>query len=201
MKASFTSISPFMVSPTYLSTTSPFLNIISTSDSIIPPTVFPFNPQGVIITSDIYIPHISVVSQALATSSAYGGYDVCDTSNIREQVTKVVYYKLLDKWLYKKDTSKHLLKYLKVNSDGKVSLIDNLEHTDDYKKNSKDIIEKKVGYIEKHLVQLDDVYAILKKFVEETRISWCDVTNNMFIVRKSIEKSVSKKIKRLIEKK
>lgn len=187
------------VTPTF----APF-DMVADPDKIIPPTMFnvgavksrigPYNiGTTMLLPNDIYVPSFSVMGNAL---NLYN--DVCDTPSIREKVTKIIYYKLLDKWLYNK--LMHLLGYLTV-SDGKVRVISDPDKPDDYKKNTQDEIDKKVDYIENHVLSIGDVYAILQRFSEGTRVSWCELPKETFFVRESIEKSLEKKLKRMVAEK
>jgi hypothetical protein len=154
-----------------------------------------------LIPSDIYVPSFSIVSNVLSMKTPFSIYDdVCNTPSIRENVSKIIYYKLLDKWLYDNEKSKYLLGYLKV-SDGKVHLIGDLDKKDDYKNNSQEVADKKVEYIENNVLSIGDVYAILQKFTESTHVSWCELTKDTFFVRESIEKTLEKKFKRMVAEK
>jgi hypothetical protein len=199
------------MSPTMSPIMSPIMspmNYLYGSDYIVPPTPFNLNTvrtQGLyglgttmLIPNDIYIPSFTMVSDLVTMRGPYGVFnDVCDTASIRENVTKIIYYKFLDKWLYSDRESKYILGYLKV-SDGKVQLISDVDKKDDYKNNSQEIVDKKVDYIEKHVIAIDDVYAILQRYTQSTNVSWCELTKNTFFVRESIEKSIEKKLKRMI---
>lgn len=189
------------VTPTIFPTLSP--------DSIIPPSVLKVKNvnmhlgsygfgTSLLIPSDIYIPSFSIVSDILSLRTPHYIYDdVCNTPSIREKVSKIIYYKFLDKWLYDNDESKYLLGYLKI-SDGKVQLIKDLDNKDDYKNNSQDVVDKKVDYIENNIISIGDIYTILQKFTESTHISWCELSKDTFFIRESIEKTLEKKFKRMI---
>lgn len=149
------------------------------------------------LTTDIFVPNISIGASALRTP-IYG--DVCDTSSIRERVSKLYWKKMNEKWLYRKEDCKHLLKYLKV-VDGKVKLIDNLNNTDDYSKNDQKTTDLKTSYIEEKVMTLEDTYAILKQFVKGTNTSWCDIPKQSYFVKEALEKTIENKLKRMIESK
>lgn len=161
------------------------------------------NPTGLLLVEDIFVPSINLFPKVPMTTTylnPWGIYgDSCDIENIKEQVSKMFYYKFLDKWLFDNDKSKYLLGYLRVSGD-KVELVSDTNKLDDYEKNSKDVIEKKVDYFEKKLISKDDVYLILKKFVEGTKVSWCDLQKNSYFIRESIEKTMENQLKRLIKK-
>lgn len=171
---------------------------------IIPPTMInakkidiPFG-SSLLMASDIVIPSFQILETKSYRVPLSYYEDVCDTASIKEDIVKIFYYKFLDKWLYDNDASMYLLKYIKVSGD-KVELISKLKDTDDYIKNDQKVVDKKVDFIEKNLLSMEDVYEILKKFVTETRVSWCDLTKNKLFVREAIEKTLRKKMKRLIK--
>lgn len=190
------------------------VNVISSPDSIVPPTVMKVNtisslsPIGlpyvgetkIILPTDIFIPSLQLVSDYKSLHVPIALYeDVCNVENIKSQMTKIIYYKFLDKWLYDIDEAKSLLGYFKVSGD-RVDLIKNLDQKDDVHSNSQAVIDKKVDYIEKNIVSQNDIYAILKKFVDETHISWCRLIKAKDLVRDSIVRSVKNKIKKMIGK-
>jgi hypothetical protein len=183
---------------------SPF-HFISESDSLIPPTMlkikpysFPFGNYGeytVIVPSDIFIPNFKMTYDQQMFSPYYK--DVCDTKDLRETISKKLYYKFLDKWLYDEDKSKYLLGYFK-HADGEIKLVKDADKKDDYNSNSQEIIDKKVAFIEKNIFRLEDMYIILKKFIYGTQISWCNLIQNSYIIREAIEKTLERKIEKLI---
>lgn len=154
--------------------------------------------SGLILSRDIVIPSFKLLLPKSYRTPLSVYDDVCDTAPIKEDIVKIFYYKFLDKWLYDKDASMPLLKYLKVSGD-KVELVSKVKSSEDYLKNDQKTIDKKVEFIEKNLLSIEEVYEILKKFVAETRVSWCDLTKFKTFVREAIEKSLKKKIKRIIE--
>jgi hypothetical protein len=147
------------------------------------------------LTTDIFIPNMSIGASALRLPTMG---DVCDTSSIRERVSKLYWKKMIEKWLYRKEDCKHLLKYLKV-VDGKVKLIDSLNNTDDYVKNDQKVTDLKTSYIETKVMTLEDTYAILKQFVKGTNTSWCDLPKQSYFVKEALEKTIENKLKRMIE--
>jgi hypothetical protein len=183
------------------------VHFVSDYDSLVPPSMFkynfhdyvlPFRSKGeyvIISPLDIFVPSIKFNHDK--RFYAFYDNDVCDTPNIRETISKKIYYKFLDKWLYDSHKSKHILKYFKY-SDGKVSLIKDLDKKDDYDTNSHEIIDKKVDFIEHNIFRMDDLYVILKQFIAGTRVSWCDLIENSYFIREAIEKTLENKIKKLI---
>lgn len=203
-----------MISPT-LAQISP-INFISQPDSIVPPVLFkgdlmtgvplvngiPLASEfGLIMQPDIFVPSIKIVPNVTSLRVPLSMYDdVCNIENIKESMIKIFYYKLLDKWLYDEDESKYLLKYLKVFGD-KVELIKDIDHPDEFGKNSQEVVDKKVAFIEDRIFKKDDIALILHKFVQGTNISWCALPKNNYFVQEAIEKSLENKFKSLIEKK
>lgn len=187
------------------------VKFVSSPDSIVPPTLVKVEamqtPIGTtligtpILPSDIYIPSIQLVSDltTMRLPLAYLADDVCNTENIKEKITKIFYYKLLDKWLYNKDDSKYLLGYFDVDGSH-VSFAKSINKLDDYNKNTQSEIDKKVDFIEKNIVTMDDIRAVLEKFVSGTHVSWCELMKNSYFIREAIEKTLENKIKRFINK-
>lgn len=153
---------------------------------------------NVLMAQDIFVPSMQLLTSQnpLVVPLIYG--DSCNIENIKDDVSKMYYFKLLDKWMYENDKVKQVLKYLHV-VDGKVKLIQSVEKVDDVKKNPQDIIDKKVDYIENNVLSQDEVRMILTRFVESTHISWCDLPKCGFLVRDAISKTLKNKLKRLIE--
>lgn len=176
---------------------SPSLSPISVNLNKLLPSAYlhslKLGPWTVVDIDDIFIPSFKVISDLRVP--VYD--DVCDTSEIKELVCKIFYDKLLRKWLYDIDESGYVFKYLKM-VDGKVSLIKNLENTDDYKSNSQTVIDKKVDFIEENILKIEDIAKILTQFVKGTGISWCKLTKNSSFIREALEKSLVNKMKKLI---
>lgn len=177
--------------------------MVSVSNPILPPiAINPIpvpivQPQlvSIIDFDDIFVPFIHF-SHPLVQPYLR---DKCEIEIVQSKMVKYFRFKFLDKWLFGK--SKHILGYLKY-SGSDVSLVSDIDHLDDYRKNTQDIVEKKIAYIEDKLLSSDDVYHILKKFVDHTEASWCNLKDDyVFFVREALEKSLEKKIKRMIEKK
>jgi len=155
----------------------------------------PYNDT--LVVSPIYVPPIyikqpSVIESLKLPRSLFG--DVCNINSIKEKVTKIIYYKVLDKWLYSDMIG--VLGYFKVTDD-KVSLIKNIQDKTHTPKDDK-VTESKIQFIEKNILSQDEVYSILKRFVNGTNISWCDIPKNSYFVKESIEKYLIRKIEKMI---
>lgn len=106
------------------------------------------------------------------------------------------YMRLTEKWLYKDNTFKSLLKYFKVTKDGnegKVSLIEDPDKIVDTKTNME--YQKYIfQYIEKYFVTKRLISKILKQYVNTTHIKWYDLFHNT----DNIKDLFAHKIKKLI---
>lgn len=117
--------------------------------------------------------------------------------NTKEDISKYFRFKTLDKWLH--DKLLFLLNFLTV-SGGKVDLISKLESykEDTVDKDSDETIEKKVKFIEKYFLRLEDVMNILDKLHTEYGINWFDLHKHEGIVRDRIAHWLKKKFKKAI---
>lgn len=200
---------PPVKSNNYVKTFNPEpVNMISSPGSIVPPTVFnvkninPMLPQintaSLIVTDDIFVPAIQLVPSRFDLSVPVSMLDdVCDVENIKNQIVSAFYYKFLDKWMYDKEESKKILDLFKV-SENKVKLIENIDKREDSSKDTQEIVDKKVDFIEKNIISKRDVYTILKKFSKETKIGWCRLIKFDELVKSSIINSIKNKIKKMI---
>ena len=154
---------------------------ISVNSPIIP-------PLNSIIDNDIFVPSFRYTSRR----------DVCDNENIRRTVIKIIYHKLIEKWLYDEYTAKHIHKYLKI-VDGKARLIGKNDKISETTQDDSSMVEKKNAYIRHHIISRDDIVKIIRKFTKETGVSWCDVVKSKYSIRETILRSIKKKMKRLIK--
>jgi hypothetical protein len=164
----------------------------------------PLNQQ-LLITSDntmILTPDTPIAYISTWYPTAYGlpdNLNLNNNSEIKSQITRTFWYKVLDKWLY--DDLLDILAYITVDSSGKVDLIKNIA---DYKSSSTDsdtleTIEKKTDFIERYFLREDEMYQILKRLVQETGINWIDLVKNSYYVKASVKHYLKKKIKKAIE--
>lgn len=155
----------------------------------------PYNDT--LVVSPIYVPSVYIKQPSMIDALKIPKYlmgDVCNINNIKEKVTKIVYYKILDKWLY--DDMIGILGYFKVTDD-KVSLIKSLQDKTHAAKEDK-TIENKIKFIENNILTQDEVYSILKRFINGTNVSWCDIPKNGYFVKETIEKYLIRKIEKMI---
>ena len=167
---------------------SPTPNFITLSDSympILPSSLNYFNPIGatVIFPSQIQLP---------------ANYDLNKDPRTHKIQTQYFRAKVLGKWLY--DDLSDLLNYFIVANDGNVRLLENLsEYRADTSANeSLSNIEKKIDFIEKHILTEKTMYRILKKFVKGTGINWYDLHKNEYFVKEAIKNMLNKIIRETI---
>lgn len=179
--------------PGPLSPIIPFSLISSPVFEPLSPLLTPLEPMDIELLSPV-IPSIYVLPDTIKVPRVLVG-DVCDIENIKDKISKLIYYKLLDKWLY--DDLIDVLGYLKISGD-KVEIIKNIDDKTHPNKESDKDLEKKIEYIENKMISRDDVYVILKKFVSKTNISWCEVHKNDYFVMKTMGKYLTNKFEERI---
>lgn len=119
-----------------------------------------------------------------------------------QMMSKYYYYKTLDDWLWEDSEVKDVLNYIKV-SDKSVDVLNSMS---DYKesnssKDTQSIHEMKVNFIEKHVLDVENVVKLLKKFIRETNIKWVDLGKNSYFVKDLIKRYLKQKIQYMIENK
>lgn len=118
-----------------------------------------------------------------------------------KRMIKYFYTKLTEKWLYRSQDYKKLLKYFKIEKSGdnsKVRIIDSLD------KISKDSIEKKdrkfiYRYIEKIFINKRFVRKVLQQYIAKTKINWYDLVSNSDTLKELFAHKLAKLIKNAIE--
>lgn len=164
--------------------------------------VSPTSP--IIWTSEVPLTPLSPLSP-LTVDFTYnkplvGIYETIDT-NIRTKQLMVnhYYYKILDHWLYNELSD--ILNYF-LYADGKISLIKNIT---EYKNNNTEfdtdkIAEKKVDYIQDHILSKHRVAELLAKFTRETGTKWVDLPRHEFELRMATREYLKRLIKKKIKK-
>lgn len=149
--------------------------------------------SDIIITSDYPMPIIpSIVSNISYTRPLSAAYsDLNQDPQIRNQLTKYFYYKVLDKFLY--EDLFDLLSYLTVSND-KVNLAKNPDKASSAN-DSQEIVEKKVAFIERALFSKDDMYKILKRLTAENGVEWIQLPHNQEVVVAAVRKYLKQKLR------
>lgn len=125
-------------------------------------------------------------------------YETIDTNpSVRLKLTNYYFDILRDDWLL--DELNDILNYLVVE-DNKITLIKNI---DDYKptnilKDSDQIAEKKIKFIEKNIFTKYDLVDLLNKFTTQTKTKWVNLPENEFYLKQAIKHSITKKIKKML---
>jgi len=127
--------------------------------------------------------------------------DMNQNPEVRKKLAKYYYYKTLDKWLLKEDGMLDILNYLQVKGDT-VHLINSIS---DYKetnvnKDTQDVIDKKIKYIENNIFEPYDMEKILNSYVQETGTNWYDLEKHAFYVKQAVRGFLKKKLKNMINK-
>ena len=119
---------------------------------------------------------------------------------VQKRISKHIYYKLLDKWLY--EDMIDVLNYFKI-VDGRVKLISSLKDYDPLRveKDTTQTVEKKTDYIQENVFFRSDIEKLLRKYVKETKTNWYDIPNNTYFIKKIIKDELIKRIKNLIAEK
>ena len=125
--------------------------------------------------------------------------DLNSDPKIHKRLTKYYYYKTIDKWLY--DDLSDILNYFTIGADGKVKLISNMSQ---YKmtnadKDTPQMKEKKIQFIENKIFKRYDMANLLYKFVREAGTKWVDLHKNEYYLKQVIEKNIIKRIKKRIK--
>ena len=125
-------------------------------------------------------------------------YNLNADVNVHKQVTKFFYYLTLDKWLL--SDMINILGFF-VHDGKNVSIINNISdyREDAASKDSKEVIEKKVEYIEKYILTEDTMHRILNKLTKDVKeINWYDMHKNKYIVKDYIHKKLRRILKRTL---
>jgi hypothetical protein len=118
----------------------------------------------------------------------------------QKQMVEYFLYKTLDKWLWN-DKLNHLLKYFVVK-DEHVTLLDSIDAVKKNKINEdgKHNTKLKIKYINRNYLTEYDMKMLLLKITDRTYVKWFELTDNERIVIKCVDKMLSKKFKKIINK-
>lgn len=127
--------------------------------------------------------------------------DMNQSMKVKENVVSFYYYKTLDKWLLKDDEMLDLLNYLHI-VHGHVELIKSLKNYKDteVENNTQEEINKKIKYIENHVLTMHDIQKVLDKYVMETGTNWWDLSRHSLYIKKIIKHMLKHKFRKMIEK-
>lgn len=155
--------------------------------------------QPMFHSSKTHTPYIGVnpLTSQVISSGFYK--DLNKDKSVQKSLTKYYYYKILDKWIYKELMP--LLGFVHTSGD-KPHLIKSLSDYDASKlvNESSDQIEKKISYLEKHIITKDMVRHVLKKICSENDINWYDLDKNEKKIKKVFHNYLLDKLKDSIKK-
>jgi hypothetical protein len=130
---------------------------------------------------------------------SYGRYtDLNKDKSVQKKITKYFLYKILDKWLY--NDFRSLLAYVKM-SDGKPTLIRSMSDykPDSISSDSVENIEKRIGYLEKIIINKKLVKHVLKKIISENEIEWVELNKHKSLIKKILRKYINSKLEDAIK--
>jgi hypothetical protein len=145
-------------------------------------------------------PQILYNIPVLTTSSRDGEFNGKSIYSIQKKITKHLYYKFLDKWMY--DDYAYLLKYLKMHNGHVVPVL----NKDEYKearlsKMDRKEVKDKITFIEKYIFKLADMRHLLIKIINKLDIQWTDLTKTSYnkkVVRELSAQYVKRQLKKLM---
>lgn len=145
-------------------------------------------------------PFVSVTPNGTSgVQYTYGRYtDLNKDKAIQKKITKYFLYKILDKWLYNEFRS--ILAYVKI-SDGKPALIRSMSDykPDSISADSVENIEKRIGYLEKILINKKLVKHVLKKIITENEVEWVELNKHKPLIKKILKKYINSKLEDAIK--
>ena len=171
---SFSSISSLSLSPISTIEVKPYSTTITTANMLVP-TLYPY------LNIDI-------------------DTGLNDNYFAQKQMTEYFLNRVLDKWLYKDDMC-HLLRYF-IIKNGKVEYVSSKEEAKKNKpcNDSVSDVELKAEFIEEHLLDKEEMRKILLKIISELNMKWFELPKRESLVVDVVERSLKKKIKKIIEK-
>lgn len=157
-------------------------------------SIAPFSPFSPTDTdTSQYSPSINITY----TKPSLGLYkDLNKDPNVHDMVSKYVYYKLIDKWLYK-DLSE-MLNYFNI-SGNKVSIISSMSKYNRNKEHNATDKKKIISHLEK-ILSIDDMYDAITEFRMEVDINWYDIPKNDYITKKFLKSYLKKMFRDMINK-
>jgi hypothetical protein len=125
--------------------------------------------------------------------------DLNTDPRIHKRMIKYFQMKTLDKWLM--NDLVDILNYFKINSNGAVDIINNIN---EYKPNNSDSAanaEKKIDFIHKYFLTASVIDRLLDRYVKDYNIQWVHLPRNEYQIKKLIASKLMKLIKAAISSK
>jgi len=169
------------------------LSDILFTDSIVS-TISPFSPLNSIFTP------VPLTINWEFNRPIIGMYETIDTNpDVRSKMLRYYFDLIRDDWLL--DDLNDILNYFNYK-DGKVNMINKLEeyNPNNIAKDTDQIAEKKVEFIEKNVFTKHDLKHVLRKFTKESNSKWVDLPKNEFFLKKVVKEYIIKEIKNKLRK-
>lgn len=148
------------------------------------------------------VPLVFGTQQVVGPYSSYlsPNYNLDYDPEVISRMQRYFYFKILDKWIY--SSMSDILNYVTIKN-GSPALLSSLN---DYKmsnsdNDSKDVTEKKIKFIEDHVISDYDIKIILRDYVKKYSVHWAYLVRDEHHVRDFILKKILRLIKEKIEKK
>lgn len=171
----------FVFSNDFLSPISP----ISPLSPISQIKVTPYATQ--ITTTNVFTPAYPYVAYVNVDTGLNSSYIV------QKDITEYLWYRVLDKWFYSSELC-HLLKYLKISSNGEVQFVSNDAEAKDNKVCNDNVenIEKKTDFIQENLLTMKDMKKLLQRVIEELDYKWYELTSKEKLIVEVVERHLRK---------
>lgn len=135
------------------------------------PYSYPLLNSKVLVYDDSPIPLVKTTIPYVMTSLLPPSLDLNNDKRIHERLTKYFYYKVLDDWLY--DDMTDVLLYLKYDKNTKS--VSKSGDDKSMERETQESIDAKIKFIEETMFKKSDMYYILVKLVEESKLNWYDL--------------------------
>lgn len=114
--------------------------------------------------------------------------DPCFSPNLKHNVSKYYYKKIINKWLKEDTEYNKLLNYLTIKN-GKVEIKE-----DGVTSKDPEIINKKIDYIKTYLLDKADIQDMLSKLINKRGYDWCLLYKNKRASKSIVKKYLLKKL-------
>jgi len=188
--ASFNANSIRQMNKAYVEAINPDFNQQSLPLFITKPNIYNPNADSAFVS-------LNPLNPRLITTGFY--QDLNKDKSVQKTLSKYYFYKIVDKWIYKELLP--LLAFVDTSSE-KPQLIKSLANFDVQKlaKDSDDLIEKKVNYMERFIITKDMVRHVLKKICQDNQINWYDLNKHEPKIKKVFYNYLLDKLKESIGK-
>lgn len=171
-------------------------NYLTPNFTIYSDTYTPILPSSAAILHPI---GATVILPGPAQQNMPVSFDLNKNPRVHKTVAKFFIYKILDRWIYK--SMRELLNFFRINADG-VTLIGSMaEYRDDeHTRDTEEITERKIKYMEKYFLTTDIMKKVLKNFVAKSGLNWYDLhrEENIPLVKIGVKDKLTKILKETV---